>query len=214
MKKKNTIILCIICLNIYVFAQPGYKPASELQQKELIQQITESSEKLKTLQCDFVQKKIFSILEEELVSEGRLYFKHIDKIRWEYHKPYLFEFVMNNNKIMLNSEGVKNIMDVNSSKMFSEMSKLIIAGINGSGIFDPSKFSFKFLMGEKDNMVVLSPKLKEIKQMFKTITICFSLLDQTINTVEIEELNGDKTFIIMKNKQLNKELNDEIFAIR
>jgi len=214
MKKIFTLILCIVCLNIYVFAQPGYKPASELQQKEVMRLITESTEKLKTLQCDFVQKKKFSILEEELVSEGRLYFKHINKIRWEYHRPYLFEFVMNDNKIMLNSEGVKNIMDVNSSKVFSEMSKLIIAGINGSGIFDPAKFSLKFLIGEKDNMIVLTPKQKEIKQIFKTITICFNLLDQTINTVEIEELNGDKTFIVMKNKQLNKELSDEIFAIR
>jgi outer membrane lipoprotein-sorting protein len=161
-----------------------------------------------------VQTKTFSILEEKMTSEGRMFFKQKDKIRWEYTKPYLFEFVMNNNKVMINAEGTKNIMDVSSSKLFSEMSKMIIAGINGSGIFDPAKFSFKFMLGTKDNMVILSPKQKEIKQLFKVITLCFNLSDYTINTVEIEELNGDKTLITMKNKQINKELSDEIFVIR
>jgi outer membrane lipoprotein-sorting protein len=63
-------------------------------------------------------------------------------------------------------------------------------------------------------MVVLIPKQKEIKQLFHKIYIRFNKLDYTVNIVEIEELNGDKTFIEMKNKQINKELNDEIFIIR
>jgi outer membrane lipoprotein carrier protein len=199
---------------VTAFAQSEYKPATEIEQKELIQKIVEISEQLNTLQCDFVQKKTFSILAEELVSEGRLFFQQKNKIRWEYNKPYLFEFVMNGDKIMITSEGTKNIIDISASKTFSEMSKMIVAGINGSGIFDPAKFSFKFLIGHKDNKVILSPKQKEIKQIFKVITICFNLIDNTVSNVEIEEINGDKTFIIMKNKQINKELSDEIFIIR
>ena len=214
MKKLFVFLFYVIATISVTFAQSGYKPATEAEQKELIRKISEQSEQLKTLRCDFVQKKTFSILEEELVSEGRMFFKQKNKIRWEYHKPYLFEFVMNGDKIMTNSEGTKNIIDISASKIFSEMSKMIIAGINGSGIFDPAKFSFKFMIGAKDNKVILSPKQKEIKQMFKEITICLSSQDYTVNTVEFEELNGDKTFIIMKNKQINKELNDEIFAIQ
>ena len=214
MKKLLILLFCVLGVVAITFAQVGYKPATEAQQKELIQKITELSEQLKTLQCDFVQKKTFSILSEEMTSEGRMFFKQKDKIRWEYNKPYHFEFVMNGNKIMINTEGNKNIVDVSSSKMFSEMSKMIIVGISGSGIFDPSKFAFKFMIGTIDNMVILSPKQKEIKQIFKEITICFNLADQTINTVEIEEFSGDKTLIIMKNKQINSVLSDEIFTIR
>ena len=214
MKNLLVFLFYIVGATTTMLAQSGYKPATEEQQKEMIRKITESSEQMKTLRCDFVQTKTFSILEEKMTSEGRMFFKQKDKIRWEYTKPYLFEFVMNNNKVMINAEGTKNIMDVSSSKLFSEMSKMIIAGINGSGIFDPAKFSFKFMLGTKDNMVILSPKQKEIKQLFKVITLCFNLSDYTINTVEIEELNGDKTLITMKNKQINKELSDEIFVIR
>ena len=213
-KKTVSLILCIVCLNIYVFAQPDYKPASEAQQKEMMLQITASSEQLKTLRCDFVQRKTISILSDEMVSEGRMFFKQKDKLKWEYTKPYQYEFVMNGDKVMLNSGTTKNVIDVNSSKVFREISKIIVSGINGSGIFDTSRFAAQFKVGTKDNMVILTPKQKELKQMFKEIRLRFNKSDYTVNSVEIEELNGDVTHIEMNNKQINKELNDEIFSIR
>jgi outer membrane lipoprotein-sorting protein len=197
-----------------MFAQSGYKPATENQQKEMTQKITESSQQLKTLRCDFVQKKNISILSDEMISEGRMSFKQKDKLRWEYTKPYQYEFVLNGDKVMIHSGTTKNVIEVSSSKVFREISKIIVSGINGSGIFDHSKFTTKFLVGVKDNMVILTPKQKEIKQMFNEIRLCFNTSDYTVNSVEIEELNGDKTLILMKNKQINKELDDEIFVIR
>jgi len=196
------------------FAQSGYKPATDVQQKDMMRKITESSEQMKTLCCDFVQKKTISILSDEMHSEGRMYFKQKDKLRWEYTQPYQYEFVLNGDKIMLNSGSAKNIIDVNSSKMFREISKIIVSGINGSGIFDQSKFTAKFMVGTKNDMVILVPKQKEIKQLFSEIRICFNKQDYTVISVEIEELNGDKTFIEMKNKQINKELDDEKFIVR
>ena len=215
MKKMFVFLICMLEMVVVGFAQTvGYKPATETQQKEMTQKITESSEQLKTLRCDFVQKKTISILSDEMLSEGRMYFKQKDKLRWEYTQPYQYEFVMNSDKVMINSGSTKNIIDVNSSKVFREISKIIVSGINGSGIFDQSKFTAKFMVGSKNDMVILVPKQKEIKQLFSEIRICFNKQDYTVNSVEIEELNGDKTLIEMKNKQINKELDDEKFIIR
>ena len=214
MKKYFLLLICMYCAISAIFAQSGYQPATEMQQKEIIRQITASSKQLKTLRCDFVQRKTISILADEMVSEGSLSFKQTDKVRWEYTKPYQYEFVMNGDKVMVGSETTKNVIDVNSSKVFREISKIIISGINGAGIFDQSKFAAEFMVGAKENMVILTPKQKEIKQLFNKIRICFNTSDDTVNSVEIEEINEDKTFIEMKNKQINKELGDEIFDIR
>ena len=214
MKKLLVSLFCMLGTTAVMFAQSGYKPATETQQKEMIQKITESSQQLKTLRCDFVQKKSISILSDEMISEGRLSFKQKDKLRWEYTKPYQYEFVLNGDKVMINSGSTKNVIEVSSSKLFREISKIIVSGINGSGIFDQSKFTAEFFVSAKDNMVILTPKQKEIKQMFNKIHLCFNPSDYTVNSVEIEELNGDKTLILMKNKQINKELSDEIFIIR
>jgi len=214
MKKLGLFIVCIFGATAVMFAQSGYTPATEIQQKEMMQKITKATEQLQTLRCDFVQKKTISILEDEMLSEGRMSFKQTDKLRWEYTKPYQYEFVMNNDKVMFHSETTKNIIDVNSSKVFREISKIIVSGINGSGIFDRSKFTAQFMVGAKDDMVILVPIQKEIKQLFNKIQICFNKSDYTVNSVEIEELNGDKTLIEMRNKQINTELKDEIFDIR
>jgi outer membrane lipoprotein-sorting protein len=211
---KLIFTFCFLSISIATSAQPGYNLATEAQQKEMIRKITESSEQLKTLQCDFVQKKSISILADEMISEGRMSFKQADKLRWEYTKPYQYEFVMNGDKVMIRSETTKNIIDINSSKVFREISKIIVSGINGSGIFDQSKFTAQFMVGAKDDMVILIPKQKEIKQLFNKIQIYFNKSDYTVNSVEIEELSEDKTLIEMKNKQINKGLSDEIFDIR
>jgi outer membrane lipoprotein carrier protein len=204
-KRIFTVLVSIFGTMAVLVAQPVFTPATELQQKEMIQKITASSEQLKTLRCDFVQKKTISILSEEMIAEGSMFFKQKDKLRWEYIKPYRYEFVMNDDKVMINSENTKNVIDVNSNKVFREISKIIVSGINGSGIFDQTKFAVQFKVGTKENLVILIPKQKELKQMFNGIKLFFNKLDYTVNAVEIEELSGDKTFIEMKNKTINKD---------
>ncbi len=214
MKKFAFIILCIFCFNSLLSAQTKYSRATDAQRKELIQKITIASEQMKTLCCDFVQKKTLSILADEMISEGHMSYKQKDKLHWEYTKPYQYQFTMNGDKVMINSGKNKNIIDVNSSKIFKEISKIIVSGINGSGIFEQDKFTSKFFVGNTDYQVLLIPKQKELKQLFSNIKLYFNKTDYTVNTVEIEELNGDKTIIQMKNKQINRELSDEIFTIR
>ena len=212
--KKSAFILLLISTVIVSYAQTGFTPATESQQKEMTQIITETSANLKTLRCDFVQKKTVSILSEVMISEGRMFFKQKEKLRWEYTKPELYEFVMNGDKVMTYSGNTKNVMNLNSSKMFRKISKIIVSGIIGSGIFDATTFTAKFFVGAKENLVALTPKQKELKQMVKEIRICFNKTDYLVNSVEIEELNGDKTLIEMKNKQINIELSDEVFSVR
>lgn len=214
MKKLLVFLYCTFNIAGAVSAQAAYTPATAAQQQEMMQKITEASAQLKTLRCDFVQKKTISILSDEMLSEGRLFFKQKDKLRWEYTKPYIYEFVMNGDKVMINSGATKNIIDIQSSKLFREISQIIVSGINGSGIFEQTKFTAQCMTGASDHLVVLVPKQKEVKQLFHKIYVHFNKSDYTVNAVEIEELNGDKTFIEMKNKQINKELNDEIFSIR
>jgi outer membrane lipoprotein carrier protein len=214
MNKKSILTSVILFVFSVMTLAQGYRPATPEQQNELIKSIAAASEQMKTLQCDFMQKKTISILADEMLSEGKLLFKQADKLCWEYAKPYRYRFTLNANKVMIDTENNKNIIDVNSSKIFKEISKLIVSGINGSGIFEEDKFAAKFNVGSQDFQVTLTPKQKELKQLFSSITLTFNKNDYTVNTVEIKEQSGDTTLITMKNKQINKELNDEIFDIR
>ena len=211
--KNFLLFFCFCGVAFFANAQSDYKPATEPQQQEMIQKITEASEKLNSLRCDFVQKKTISMLSKEMVSEGQMYFKQKDKLKWEYTKPTQFELILNGNQVLTNSGNTKNAMTTNSSKAFRKLSKIILSMINGSGIFDPSMFTAQLMVGTKDNMVILNPTQKEMQQMFSVIRLRFNKSDYTVNVVEMEEKNGDSTRIEMKNKQVNIKLNDEIFTI-
>ena len=210
------VISTVAILFVFASAAPaqGYRPATAEQQKEIMQNINAVSEQMKTLSCDFVQRKTISILADEMVSEGKLSYSQPDKLRWEYIQPYQYRFTLNGSKVMVGSDENKNIIDTNSSKIFKEISKLIVMGINGSGIFEENNFAAKFNIGGDDFQIALTPKQKELKQIFSSITLTFNKADHTVNTVEIKEINGDATFITMKNKQINTELDNEIFVIR
>ena len=211
-KKVLLFAICFVIIKM-TFAQ-DYRPATPEQQKELMQNIAAASKQMKTLQCDFVQKMTISILADEMLLEGKLLFKQDDKLCWEYIKPYRYRFTLNGNKVMIDTENNKDIFDANSNKIFKEISKLIISGINGSGIFEEDKFAARFNVGAQDHQVILTPRQRELRQLFSNVTITFNKADYTVNTVEIKELSGDTTLITMKNKQINKEIDDEIFAIR
>jgi len=211
----KNILLPAICLFLttIAFAQ-GYRPATPQQQRELMQNIATASRQMKTLQCDFVQKTTISILASEMVSEGKLLFKQDDKLCWEYVKPFQYRFVLNGDRVMISTETNRDIIDVNSSRIFREISKLIVAGINGSGIFEEDRFAAAFNVGAQDYQVILTPRQRELRQLFSGITLTFNKTDYTVNTVEIKELSGDTTLITMKNKQFNIEIDDAVFDIR
>jgi outer membrane lipoprotein carrier protein len=213
MKKKNLFLAVFFVSTTITFAQ-SYHSATPEQQKELMQNITATMEQMKTLRGDFVQKKTVSILAEEMLSEGTLLFKQPNKLCWEYTKPYQYRFTLNGNKVMVGAEKDNNVINVGSSRLFKEMSKLIVSFINTSGIFDEGKFTTTFHVGTQDYQVILTPKQKEMKRMFHSMTLTFNKTDYTVNTVEIKEVSDDVTLITMKNKQINVELDDEIFAIR
>jgi outer membrane lipoprotein carrier protein len=210
MNKKSILTPVIIFVFATMAFAQNYRPATPEQQKELTQNIAAASKQMKTLRCDFVQKKSISILADELLSEGKLLFKQTDKLCWEYTKPYQYRFMLNGNKMMM---GTNNI-DVNSSKVFNEISKMIVSSINGTGIFDENKFVATFNVGIQNFQVALMPKQKELKQLFSNITLTFNKPDYSVDTVEIKEISGDATFITMKNKRINQEINDAIFDIR
>ena len=215
MNKKNiiSVIIFLVLFTKIVLAQ-DYRPATSNEQAELIRNIAAVSEQMKTLRTDFVQRKTISILADELLSEGKLSFKQPDKLSWEYLKPFQYRFVINGDRVMVSSETNTNIINASSNRIFNEISQIIISSINGSGIFDDNRFTASYNTGTHDYQVVLTPRQRDLRQMFSSIALTFNKNDYSVNTVVITEVSGDVTHITMTNKQINTVLSDEIFDIR
>jgi len=189
-----------------------YQNATDEQRKEIVNRVTQVSGEMTTMQCDFTQVKELSFMDEKVTSEGKMFFKKTNKIRWEYTKPIQYVFSMDGQNVKMTSGGKTTTIPANQNKMFNEISKVMVGGVSGSGLVDSPDFDSEFFVGSGDYKVVLTPKKKEIKDLFSSIQLYVGKSDIRIRAVELIEKSGDKTTITLKNVQVNTTLNDAIFS--
>jgi outer membrane lipoprotein-sorting protein len=201
----------LLLSSVMLFAQSGYKKATDAEKKEIIDKITQASASMKSMKCDFTQIKELSFMDDRVTSEGKMLFKSPDKIRWEYTRPYSYIFSMDGTHVRMSS-GDNTKVPVKSSKLFNEISKVLIGGVSGTGLIDSPDFSTLFNTGKDSYQVVLTPQKKEVKALFSSIRLYVGKADSRIHTVELIEKSGDKTTIELKNVQLNATIQDDIFA--
>ena len=203
----GSLLLCVT-----MFAQSSYQAATDAQKKEIIEKITQASNAMRTMQCDFTQEKELSFMNDKVVSEGKMYYKQPDKIRWEYTKPIVYVLAMNGKNIFMDSGNNQTTIPARSSNLFSSMSDIIIGGVSGVGLIDSPDFTTLFAVGNNDYRITLTPQKKEVKDLFEHIQLFVNKSDSRIQKVELVEKGGDKTLILLKNLQTNATINDEIFS--
>ncbi|MDR0835740.1 MAG: outer membrane lipoprotein carrier protein LolA [Tannerella sp.] len=211
MTKKKILLLFVsaFCLSCLVSAQ--YKEATPAEKDEITHRITQSAAEMTTMKCDFVQTKELSFMNDNVVSEGKMFYKQTNKIRWEYVKPYKYVFSMDGKNVNMSSGEKTNRIPIKASKLFSEISAIIIGGVSGEGLINSKDFSGKFMVGANDYQIILTPLKKEVKEMFTTIQLYVNKSNNRIKSVVMIEKSGDKTTIELKNLAINTAISDEIF---
>ena len=210
MKKNLVLLICLILCSTSLSAQ--YQKATEEQKNEVVSKITKASGDMTTMQSDFTQVKELSFMDDKVTSEGKMYYKKTNKIRWEYVKPYKYVFSMDGQNISIKSgDGNAATMPVKSNKMFGEISRVMTGGISGSGLVNSPDFDSQFMVGKDDYQIILTPKKKEIKDLFSSVQLYIGKSDNRIRSVELIENGGDKTTITLQNVKVNAAIDDAIF---
>jgi outer membrane lipoprotein carrier protein len=206
----TTLLLCMICVGVL---GQSMKQVSELRKKEMITKICKVSSSIKTMQCDFNQEKILPMLNNKMVSKGKMYYKNNALLRWEYTSPYKYIFIMNGTNVYIKSAKKTSVIDTKSNGVFKEITKMIMSSVTGSCLTNSS--DFKIQMYEKGDIWIakLTPIKKQIKQMFQSITIYFNEKNSMVYCIEMVEKKGDKTTIQLKNAKINKPINEKIFSL-
>lgn len=210
MKKSQVLLIGMWLCIVSVSAQ--YRDVTKQQKDEIVNKITKAAGDMNTMQGDFIQVKELSFMDDKVTSEGKMYFKKTNKIRWEYTKPYKYVFSMDGQNVRMTSGDKTNKVPVRSSKMFGEISKVMAGGVSGSGLVDSPDFDAQFMEGKDDYKIVLTPKKKEMREMFSSVQLFVGKSDNRIRSVELTEKSGDKTTITLKNVQVNTTVDDSLFA--
>ena len=214
-KQDMTKILNVLLL-LMMFVLPVEGQSSNLtsqQKEEAIKRINSVASGLKSMSCGFVQTKYLSLLSDKMVSEGYMYFKQPDKLRWEYTSPYSYMFIFNGSKVYVGGKSRKDVFDTNTNKVFKEVARIMMSTVTGKALSNSADFSVVIESSGNIWVVTLTPKKKDLKQMFTKIVISFTKSNTMISEINLYEKNGDRTNIKLKNIKTNGTINETLFAI-
>lgn len=183
------------------------------QQEEIVEKINVASRTLTSLDCSFVQTKNLSLLNEQMVSEGKMYYSRHGKLRWEYTSPYKYLFILKGTSVYVGNESRKDIIDTNTNKIFKEVARLMMSTVTGTAIANSTDFKIDVADGDKVWRVTLSPKKRELKAMFSKIEMRFNKSDMVISEITLFEKKGDRTDLRFTSISTNRVIDESVFDI-
>ena len=207
MMKRQLITLC--CLLASLFCVKAQTP----DEGTIRRRLNEATARITTMQCDFVQTKHLSVLNDKMVSKGRMYYQKSDRLRWEYTSPYTYVFILSGHEILLKNKNRSDIIDVNQNRMFREIVQIMLSSVVGDCL-DDRNFKSTLSTTAAEYVATLVPQRKNMKQMFRMITIRFDRKNLCVTRVELTEKNNDRTVIELSNIHLNETLSGDLFLVR
>lgn len=207
MRRILFLVFSTCLFSISVFAQ------GKVNQEQVKQQINAVALSMKSLQCDFVQIKQVKMLNDKMVSYGKMYYQQTNKLRWEYTSPYRYTFVLNSNKVLLKKGNRSDVINVNQSKFFGEIARIMMNSVVGKCLTDTKSFKTSITASRSEYVATLLPQQKQMKQMFQKIILHFSKSQSVVIQVELLEKKGDKTVIVLKNIKKNVAINASEFKV-
>ncbi len=211
MYKTCILLLLSLTLGAYTSIAQQYKPATAEQKKEIQTKVAQASAHTNTLQSPFTQTKELSVLSEIVTSQGMLYFKKQNNVRWQYNTPYSYVFILSNGKVTIINNNKSNTFDANSNKLFKKVSEIMIASVNGTLLSNETEFASQYFVGASTVKVTLIPKDKELKKIMNTISLTFSKTTWLVQTIQMVEQGGDTTTIQFTQHNENKPISDDLF---
>lgn len=202
------ILACLFSANIYAQTK-----LTETQQEQIIAKIDKAASKMTSLQCEFTQTKTMKMLSKNMESEGVMYFKRMNKLRWEFKSPYTYTFVMNGDKVSMKSSKSAQNIDVKRNKIFRQITDIIINCITGEGLKNDNYFQLEMYESNNQYFARLYPKKKELKQIYKSVELHFNPELTMVSSVKMEEKTGDVTLIKMNNTKMNVPINENLFVV-
>lgn len=189
-------------------------PQQPLTQAEILEQIDRSASRIESLQCDFTQTKELSLLQDRMVSHGVMYYRQQGGLlRWEYLTPYRYTFILNGDRVSMQSGGRTDVVETSGNRMFREIARMMMNSLTGQCLTAASDFEVRVTVQSDCWVAELTPRRREMEQFFARVRLRFDPERQLVTRIEMIERNGDSTVIELKNIKRNEPIDETLFVV-
>jgi outer membrane lipoprotein-sorting protein len=188
---------------------PGYKPIDNL--AGFKSRFAETALALHSFKGEFRQEKTLLALTEKITSKGTLWFKRDNKVRMSYTTPFLYEMVINGDKMTIKENDKQTRINAASHKLLQQVNRIMIDCMQGT-ILESKDFTTTAYENDATYLLELNTQSKNLKPFISSIVLIVDKKDHSPNSIELNEPSGDKTVILLKNKIINGQMTDEVFS--
>lgn len=206
------ILSLIALLSCLTAAGQIFKPIPADQAKKIVANIETASRRMESFECSFTETREIAVMSDKQISQGKMYYKRTDKLRWEYTSPSRFVFICNGDRTAVDNGSAVDRGSGGVNMAFREVGRMVLACINGHQLTDPDKFSAAYYTDGNTIKIELTPRNRRMAQMMSSMWMLFSMTDYSIQAIVISR-RGDSSFIEMKNKTVNGPLDDTLFVL-
>ena len=212
MLNKITLILGLFVVQLTSIAQAdGYSVMKNVD--DFKAKAKAVADKTTSISSDFVQKKVLSIMEEEIISKGKFLFKKENSIRWEYKEPFVYLIIINDGEIFIKDDNKENKFDMKSNNTFKGINDMIVNSVSGN-IMDDENYIVSYYESASNYMVQLTPKDEKLKEYMSVIEVYFDKISYDVVRLKMMEESEDYTSIEFKNRVVNSDIADEKFTFK
>ena len=183
-------------------------------QTEVIDEICKASQAVSTLQADFTQTKRLKMLNDAMVSKGKMWCTQPNHLRWEYLTPYTSLFILNGEKVLFKNSKHSNTLNANRHKKIREMIHIMIPSNLGKVLAKKKDFYTSIEVADNQYVLTMIPQRKEMKQMFTQIILYYNRKQAVVTQIEMYEKNGDSTTIELSSIKKNTTINPSVYNIQ
>ena len=161
--------------------------------------LVEFSSNVVAIECDFVQNKESSLLAETAVSSGHMTYRKPEHLEWVYFEPVPLAFIADGSNIALKRDGKEEALNGNQSRMVKEMSRIIIANIEGSALSNSASFKVEYNLTDIGIMTTLFPLKSNLQRLWSKFILYYDPANMNVKRFEMYESSGDLTIITFSN---------------
>jgi outer membrane lipoprotein-sorting protein len=171
--------------------------------------IRSATNRVDSISADFVQEKHLPILAKPLISEGHLFYRRPDALRWEYISPVKSILLMHDGDVRRFVESDRGLVEDASVRL--QAMQFVMPEISGwlGGQFQNNPMFDASLEGV--NKILLIPKDPGMARFIQRIELLMSDRPGVIDEVLIFESDDAFTRMVFNHTQVNPALDDRLF---
>ena len=153
------------------------------------------------------------MLEQKIVSGGKLYFRKPSAVRWEYLTPVHNFFIMNGEDLLAGNDASAKHSSLKKNRFARMISSLIVGSLSGESLEDSRNFKTELSLETGEWVAVLTPLRRDLSQLCSSIVLRFNPKTALANSITLNEASGDCTHIVFRNMKINLPLPEGVFDI-